>query len=67
MGPQREAALRGKWSAALSSPREDRMHLFVCTSNAMQLDRAIYNYKNTPFDMVIIDFIKPRQQIQYLS
>jgi len=54
-------------SAALSSPREDRMHLFVCTNNAMQLDRAIYNYKNTPLDMVIIDFIKLRQQIQYLS
>jgi hypothetical protein len=57
----------GKWIAALSSPREDRMHLFVCTNNAMQLDRAIYNYKNTPLDMVIIDFTKPRKQIQYLS
>jgi hypothetical protein len=48
-------------------PEEDRMHLFVCTNNAMQLDRVIYNYKNTPLDMVIIDFIRSRQQIQYLS
>jgi hypothetical protein len=67
MGPQREAALRGQMERCAEQPEEDRMHLFVCTSNAMQLDRAIYNYKNIPLDMVIIDFIKLRQQIQYLS
>ena len=25
----------------------------------MQLDRAIYNYKSTPFNMIIMDFINP--------
>ena len=41
----RNTALRNKWSATLISASEDRMHLFLRKNNAMQLDRAIYNYK----------------------
>gem|GEM_PF-4475462 len=39
------------------------MHLVVCTNNAMQLDRAIYNYKSTPFPMVVLDIIRPTHKL----
>ena len=63
----RDTALRSKWSAALSSASEDRMHLFVCKNNAMQLDRAIYNYKRTLLYIEIMDSIGQTQEIRYLG
>lgn len=50
-GPQHVAALREQLARCAERPdgRQAPMHSFVCRNNAMQLDRAIYIYKDTRF------------------